>query len=357
MRNWLIAVVIIMLGGLGAAAIVFLQQEPKRGQTGNLVIYSATDRRMITPLLQAFSERYPGIKLHYEEFNSLELEQWLRTHENEAGPDIVISSASDLQLKLVNDGYAQDYRPPQAGRLPGWAQWNHQLYGFTYEPVVMVYNRKAFAHHPVPQTHEALAVDLRQNQSFYEGRVVTYDIRNSGTGYLIATQDELHSSLSGRLTEGLGRAQALAFCCTADLMDTVAKGYAVLGYNLLGAYALKRADADPRIGVILPRDYTLVLTRSAFISRLAPNTANARTYMDFILSRQGQEALAQRSEMTVLDSGVTGRHTIAALKHNHDTNFVPIKLEPALMVYLDKWRRQQFLHQWNNALQRAFFIN
>ena len=78
---------------------------------------------------------------------------------------------------------------------------------------------------------------------------------------------------------------------TAEILDHIARGEAAIGYNVLGSYALVRAMENPHIGIVLPSDYTLILSRIAFINRQAPHPEEARIWMDYLLSRRGQSVL------------------------------------------------------------------
>ena len=73
----------------------------------------------------------------------------------------------------------------------------------------------------------------------------------------------------------------VATCCSAEIIDGVAEGRYLLAYNMLGSYALARAAVDPRIGVVAPDDYTLILARAALIPRWAENPAPARRFSRF----------------------------------------------------------------------------
>ncbi|MFC6672779.1 ABC transporter substrate-binding protein [Marinobacterium aestuariivivens] len=256
----------------------------------------------------------------------------------------------DLQIRLVNDGFAQPFVDPVLEELPTWANWRNEAFGFTYEPVVFVYNKAAFAGRSLPATHEALATALRSDGEFFRHRVGSYDVRTSGVGYLVATQDEVTSSLSGRLKESLGRAFTQVYCCTSQLLDAIAEGDLVLGYNLLGSYALAHARRDPRIGVIVPEDYALVVSRVALITKNAPNPAGAERFLRFLLSYQGQQVIAQNGELVALHPRASGPFSIAALGTEQPLNFHPITLGPALMVYLDQSKRRRFIIEWQNAL-------
>ena len=89
---------------------------------------------------------------------------------------------------------------------------------------------------------------LRPADSRYAGRVATYDIKDSGVGYLFAFADSQAATTFGGLIEAFGRSGAVATCCSAEIIDAVASGRFLAAYNVLGSYALARAAVDPRIG-------------------------------------------------------------------------------------------------------------
>jgi iron(III) transport system substrate-binding protein len=126
----------------------------------------------------------PDIEVHYFVTGTTELDDVFRNNADQF--DVVISSAMDLQLKLANDGFA--------ARLDGishpeWAQWRDSLFAFTIEPAAIVINNAAFADLPIPATRQDLIEVLRENSEKFMGKVGTYDVRQSGLGYLFATQD------------------------------------------------------------------------------------------------------------------------------------------------------------------------
>jgi iron(III) transport system substrate-binding protein len=318
-------------------------------QTADLVIYSATDTSAIKPVIEAFLRANP-IKVYYQEFQTSELYNTLRHLSPKEMPDIVISSAMDLQIKLVNDGFAQRFEDPVTDKLPDWARWRDEAFGFTFEPVIIAYNRAAFRNRELPKTHEDLALAIRNDTNFYTNRIGTYDIRISGVGYLFASQDEINSSISSRLKENLGRAVAHLYCCTSEIIDRIATGQIVLGYNLLGSYVLNQIEHDNRLGVIFPEDYTLVTSRVAFISQYADHPENAKAFMRYLLSLPGQQIIAKESGLIALHPDATGPYTASALKRRYPLQLKPIPLGPALMVYLDQLKQRRFIDEWSNAL-------
>jgi iron(III) transport system substrate-binding protein len=322
---------------------------PTVWEADRLTIYSATDLKAIFPVLEAFKTQNPNIKLEYREFNTQELDRAIRAKPLEDQPDVVISSAMDLQVRLVNDGYAQPVLGEAVIGLPSWANWRNEVIGFTYEPIVFVYNKLAFKGKAVPLTHESLASTMRIEDSFFAHKVGSYDARRSGIGYLVATQDEVTSSISGRLQESLGRARTKVYGQTASLLDDIATGKLIFGYNLLGSYSFAREKRDNRIGVVIPQDYALVVSRAVFISKQAKHVSNAQRFVNFLISKEGQDVIAKKSELVALfpdiDSLVSQQDV-----QDQTINFHPIPLGPALMVYLDDSKRRRFIKAWENAL-------
>lgn len=319
-------------------------------ESNKLEIYSATDLSAISPVLAEFEAIYPDIDVIYHEFNTKELDQAIRAKPLDDQPDVVISSAMDLQVRLVNDGYAQPILDAAVEELPSWANWRNEVIGFTYEPIVFVFNRAAFENKSVPFTHESLASVMRRDDDFFARRVGSYDARRSGIGYLVATQDEVTSSISGRLQESLGRASTKVYGETASLLDDIATGKLIFGYNLLGSYSLAREKRDSRIGVVIPRDYALVVSRAAFISKQSKNALNAQLFVSFLISHEGQKVIAERSELVALETNIDTLISKPKGTGSYTINFHPISLGPALMVYLDDSKRRRFIQAWENAL-------
>ena len=69
-----------------------------------------------------------------------------------ATADILWSSAMDLQFSLVSSGHAQAYSSPEASNLPPWAVWKNTVFATTYEPIVIVYNKRLLAADEIPQS-------------------------------------------------------------------------------------------------------------------------------------------------------------------------------------------------------------
>ncbi|PLQ02605.1 iron ABC transporter substrate-binding protein [Cupriavidus pauculus] len=329
---------------------------------GGVTIYASTDLEVVQPLIRGFETRYPGVHVRYQDLNTLELHDRFLAESASMGPappsrdaacaDVLWSTAMDLQIKLVNDGHAQRYDSPERPGLPSWAVWRDEAWGTTFEPAVIVYNRKHFASAHVPGSRSGLARLLQEHAPQWRGKVVTYDVERSGVGYLLAQQDARMGSEFWYLAQALGRAQVQLSASTADMVERIASGELVLGYNLLGSYALSLMERGAGIGVIAPRDYTLVMSRVAFIARRAPRPNAARLWLDYLLSREGQALLGQStSQLYTIRTDTDSAHTANALAERLGYALKPISVGPGLLAAQDALRKKAFLARWRQALK------
>jgi ABC-type Fe3+ transport system substrate-binding protein len=314
------------------------------GAARRLLVRGTTDIPLFAPALEGFLAAAPGLRIDYEQWGSNDLYNLARAACTGDAPaaDLVISSAVDLQVKLVNDGCAQPHVSARTAILPAAAIWRDELFGVTREPAVMVYNTERVPRWEVPRSRFDLIDLLRRGDGPYAGRVATYDIEDSGLGFLFAFADSQAATTFGGLIEAFGRSGAVATCCSAEIIDGVAEGRWLIAYNVLGSYALARAAEDPRIAVVAPEDYTLMLARAAMIPRSAANPGDAGELVDFLLGPAGRAALARTRLMVDVDGG----DDTLQFPGGDDATLRPIALSPVLLLGLDRAKRAQFLELW-----------
>ncbi|MCM2503396.1 extracellular solute-binding protein [Aureimonas altamirensis] len=311
-----------------------------------LTILGTTDTPLFRSLVEGFQRVWPDVTVAYEEGETLPIYLEVAEARADPKPDLVMSSATDLQVKLANDGFAQAHEPPNLAALPRWAQWRREVFGFTFEPAVIVYNPDLVAEAEVPRTRIALAELLERFPERFSGKVATYDIAKSGVGYLLAAQDQTISSYFWRLASAFGHVDAQLSGSSPDILDRVERGELALGYNVLGSYALARQAAGHRIGVVVPDDYVLVLTRTLLIPEGAPRPDLARAFIDFALSAEGQSILAGEIALGAVIPGSSGAFTAERIAALGRGAVQPIALGPGLLVALDRQRRARFLETW-----------
>jgi iron(III) transport system substrate-binding protein len=314
-----------------------------------LNIISTTDASEVADLLADFRARNPSIETVYSKVNSNDIyNQIIDPNSSSAAPgDVIWSSAMDLQVKLVNDGYAQPYVSKEIAHIPDWAIWKDEAYAITAEPIVIVYNRNLVAESDIPRSRVELTDLLRKKPDIYRGKIASYDPEQSGSGFLFLTRDARVTKTTWDMVRSFGGAGIKLYSTTGTVLDRIASGEHLIAYNMIGSYAIERAKEDPSIGVVFPADYIILMSRIAFIPTAAQHPESAKLFLDYLLSERGQKFLLARSVGPVrLGLGADG-----VIPADRADAVKPIHIGPELLTYLDQSKRASFLKEWRRALQ------
>ena len=299
-----------------------------------LRIVSTADISFFEPMIQSYLMANGDVRIDYTVASSAEVMRALDREKQVF--DLAISSAMDLQTKLANDGMALPHSSTQTQDLPDWAVWNDMVFAFTQEPAAFVISNDAFKGLPVPENRQELINTLRQNPEIFQGRVGTYDIRESGAGYLFATQDARASDTYWRLTEVMGALDPQLYCCTSNMIDDVVSGKLAIVYNVLASYAEQREDSDA-FTIILPSDFSIVMLRTMLIPRTSENPELAAEFLDFVLGQTFPDGNSPLLRSTALDEA-------------NENSLHRIVLGPGLLVYLDQFKNRNFIAEWESSI-------
>jgi iron(III) transport system substrate-binding protein len=319
---------------------------------GKVVVYSALDTKAAQPIIKDFNALYPDVKVEYNDMNSTEMYNRFIAEQasGQGGADVMWSSAMDLQVKLVDEGHAMAYNSPESKAIPSWANYKNEAYGTTYEPAVIIYNKRLVTGDQIPNDHASLARILNANVEKYKGKVTTYDIEKSGVGFMFVVQDYKDFPQMDSLVKAFGATGYRVYGSTGNMLEKTSSGEHLIGYNVLGSYALARAKKDPGLGVVMPKDYTLVLSRVIFIGKGAKQPNAAKLWLDYVISKRGQKVIGEQAQLYSMRDDVEGEYTAAALKKQYGSNLKPIPVSSEITQYLDQKKRLDFLSHWKQAL-------
>ncbi|KTS40542.1 ABC transporter substrate-binding protein, partial [Methylobacterium indicum] len=248
------------------------------------------------------------------------------------------------------NGYkGQAHRSFETARQPDWAAWRDEVFGFTTEPAVIAYRPDLVPPEDLPHSRVALVDLLRRKPEAYAGKIGSYDITLSGIGYLFAAYDARSAATYGRLVEAFGRADLKVRCCTGDLIADLEAGRLAIGYNLLGSYVYRAMRRGARIGLVVPRDYTLVLSRAVLVPVTARAVGDAFAFVDYLLSARGQRVSREEAfffdRTGPLPPGVEGPPSFATAGILR-----PITVGPVLLAVQDRAKRARFLAEWRQSI-------
>jgi iron(III) transport system substrate-binding protein len=320
---------------------------------GEVVVYGSTSERFARYLVDEFNALHPTITVKYVSLPPRELDARMRQEASgDNGPDVVWSNGMDLQMKAALDGLAQAYRSPEAASLPSWAKWRDRLYATTYEPVVLVYNRRLVPADKVPTTHEELRERLTAKAGKFRGKVSTYKLDNVEVGSLPFRLDVINNPRFWELLRVMRADHLDEQASSAGILDRISSGQSLVAYNIAGEEAIRRARRDPLIGVQFTLDYTLVASRVMFIAKHAPHPAAARLWVDFILSKRGQQQM-QVADMFPIREDVSGIDAGLVLLRQATKVAKPIALDSKLATLCAPAAAQAFSERWQAVLYGA----
>jgi iron(III) transport system substrate-binding protein len=335
----------------GSASADAMFYPARQDSDQELVIYSTLDSHLALPLIAAFQAGRPDVAVRYEDLLSGEIAARVIAETDSGQPtaDFIFSSAMDLQLKLANDGYGQPVAVPVAQTWPDWASWQDTAYALTFEPAVLVYHKPSFPDGP-PQSRLELLEWLARAPDSMTGRIGTYDIERSAVGYLFLARDTEHFPDIWSMLGAMGKAGLQTFSTSQDIIDRVADGRLVLGYNILGSYAAEQVRLAPDLGMVLLRDYTVVVSRVALVPRAAASPALGSAFLSFLMSSEGQTLLSEQLQLPSVSLNFMGVGGGVAMQAAPGDRLHPVPVSPGVLVYLDQAKRQRLLRLWRKAL-------
>ena len=327
-------------GGLVEAAV----------KEGAVIVYADTGSKAATALVKDFQSLYPGIRVELNEMTGVAVfNRFIRDlGAKTPSADILWSAATDLQAKLVKDGYAMKYRPAEADAIAGWAVVDNCAYATSFDPVVFAYNSKLLAKTDVPRSRGALMKALATPK--LKGKVATYDPEKGIIGYLVLTQDMANNGDFWGLAEALGKAGTTVFPSTDKLLARIGSGDAVFGFDIPLSELRGR---NGQVGYVYPTDGAFALTSIILANDKAQHPNAAKLWLNYVLSRRGQQILVDMTTPFTVRSDVKGGVTTDTIARDHQSSIRPVVSSRMLTDFLNQGMRLGFLSRWKQFLGKG----
>lgn len=197
--------------------------------------------------------------------------------------------------------------------------------------------------------HAALAKLIASQPDKFKKKVTTYDIEKSGLGFMLSVQDFKADPNYFATLADIAKGGLAVQSSTGTMMERVSSGENLIGFNILGSYAEARSKTDPSLGISYPKDYTLVLSRVTFISQEAANSNAAKLWVNYVLSEQGQNILANQADIPSIRNDIEGKNDIDGMTQMLGKALKPIPVDESLLEYLEPAKRLDYIKQWRTA--------
>ncbi len=277
-RVWAAMLMLALLGGLGPAASA-------APAGGTVVLYTSLPQAIATEFARAFMAKTPQVKLEVLRSGSTELERRIFAEMETGGirADVLWLADAPVFITLREKGQLLPYRSPEARMIP--AAWKDPQGFFTAGRLInmiIAVNTTLIPERVAPRRwadFPRYGKTAAMPNPFYSGSVfvvVATFVKEYGWGWFERARREGVQVLRGN--SEVARALAAREFGVGMTLDFI-------------AYGLIR-DGAP-LAIIWPEEGAVSVPSPVAITRSARNPEGAKQFIDFVLSKGGQQALVQ----------------------------------------------------------------
>ncbi|TVP83280.1 MAG: extracellular solute-binding protein [Alkalicoccus sp.] len=266
--------------------------EADHEETGELTIYTSGPGGMAEALVEGFEEE-TGVSVDMFQGTTGDVLGRLQAEEDNPIADIVVLASMPPAMDFKERGMTMPYESEYADSLrDGWYDEEFHYYGFSASALGISYNTELTEDVPSDWS------DLSEDQ--YTGQIAIPDPYESGTArdfiaaYINQEGEEgweLFEELAANGLQMEGANNPALQTVIGGSNQMVMAGVDYMVYNNM-------EDGEP-VDIVFPESGTMVTPRPAFIMESAENVDSAQQYIDYILSDEGQEIVADAYLMPI----------------------------------------------------------
>lgn len=317
-----------------------------KAEGGTLSIYSNTDQSNWDPIFRAFTEKYPWVKkISANNLDSDEVfQKYLSEQATGKSPaDMLVTNATQAwgEFNEKNSDKLMKYHSPETSKLPSFAEPLPNVYAFSMDPVTLSYNSELLG--GSPHSLSDLAAIIKKDPKKFENKITERAVDGS-FGFSVS---QAYAAAAPNAWATL--AKVLPYARPEDSsgtqIDKIESGEYLAGFFISAAVAYPaEEDSGGLFKVTYLKDGTPVLPRGIGITSTAPHPNTAKLFLDFLLSQEGQQAVAEGG-LTSYRSGVKagyGVHTYQELVGDvGEKNIIQVKYDALsddeVNSFVDKW--------------------
>lgn len=287
LRN-LSLVFLITLLLMTALASLSSQAAEEQLAKGEVLLYTSVPKAIITDIENVFEAKYPEVDLVVFRTGTGKLQAKIAT-ELEVGnilADLIWVADPSYYLVLKEKGLLLKYDSPEAVNVPAeFKDPGGYYYAGRLINMIIAYNTNLVSAERAPQTWIELILPEWKDQIIMANPLYS--------GAKNVTVGALTRKLSWRYYNLLRANGAVVVRGNSDAARKIAAGEFKLGFTL-DNIALKMAAAGSPIAIVYPRDGTVVIPSPIAIIKTAKNPAAAKLFLDYILTKEGQEIVVEK---------------------------------------------------------------
>jgi iron(III) transport system substrate-binding protein len=335
--------------------------EAAKNENG-LIIYSAVNQSTWNPVIETFKGHYPWINVTIIELGANEVFDRYAADSltGERNADLIFSFAPDGWLNFANSGQIDPYLSEEDFYIPPWTKLAPGIYTIASDPMVLLFNKDEF---PIPPLQSSDLKDLIESDpNKFSGKITTYDASQNSTGLAVNWFWITKMGDTGwEILNRIGETDPLLKTSSSSMVSSILSGDTSLGIFISPISFLTELSLHPELGWRYVKDGQPILMRSIAISKQAKSPNSARLMVDFLLSQEGQIALAlggltpfrpDIANVDIFNSSDGNKlyiHFNQVIEEVGLDNLIFITLDPEMN---NPEKRSAFIEKWNHALGR-----
>jgi iron(III) transport system substrate-binding protein len=316
--------------------------DASRAETGVLV-YSNVGEMNWRPLLDKFKTKFPWINVQTLDLGGSEVfdRYYAEQATGKSAVDMVVSHSSASWLDFIKKGSVYPFTSAEDSKLPDWSKPAPGIYTVSADPYVIAYNKALLTEDQWPKSLADIVALVKKSPADFNKKIATGKpmASDAATNMLAHYINAVGEDKALAEFSVLGPASDL-YSSAGPIMEKVTSGEYLIGYFLSGIQVFPLM-ADPTrasiMGYCLPSDGTVMLMRHLALAKTLKSPNSARLFSDYILSQEGQAALAAGGLVTyrsdvVLPDGPTGYTYQKIQQLIGAANVIPTTFNPKLLL-------------------------
>ncbi|HKX08499.1 MAG TPA: ABC transporter substrate-binding protein [Stellaceae bacterium] len=271
---------------LAALLALALVSTPAHAQSGKLTLYTSQPDRIAAETVAAFNRLHPDVTVETFRSGTTEVMNKLAAEllAGDPKPDVLFIADAVTMEGLKAEGRLLPYLEADVSAFPSAAYDRDKTYfGSKLITTGIVYNTTA----PKPQSWLDLLAPAAK------GQVVLPSPLYSGAAVIQMAAVSAAPALGPDYYAKLAENRAIAVQGNGAVVTQVAGGQKMYGM-LVEFMALNAKAKGSPVDFVFPKEGVSAVTEPVAILKTARNPAAARAFVDFILSKQGQELAASQ---------------------------------------------------------------
>lgn len=333
----------LAIGLIAMTLIACSRESGSSSSAGEVVVYTSVDEVFARPIAEQF-EKDTGIKVRLvpdtEETKSTGLLNRLIAEKQRPVADVFWSGDPVRAAILKQEGISAPYRSPQADGLPErFSDPDHHWTGFSARARILIYNTNL-----VPAAQKPTSVmDLLDER--FKGRVcIANPLFGTTSMHAAALFDALGEEKAKQFFDGLIANGGRILSSNGEVRRRVAAGEFALGITDTDDFNVARIEGKPVAAVYPDAEGmgALIIPNCAVLIAGAPNADNGKRFIDYLLSPQTEQRLAE-SEAAQMParSGVEAPHHITRIEE-----LIPMEVDYGRLAPLLNELSAGYLKQW-----------